>query len=66
MVDEINDKKSEKRLGMLVRYFDDGLGRSVTLLLDMPVCNDRRHRSTARSTQLSRNHLLKTGLSYYN
>ena len=39
MVDESNDKKSDKRLGMLVRYFDDGLGRSVTRLLDLPVCN---------------------------
>ena len=40
MVDESNDKKSDKRLGMLVRFFDSAIGRSVTRLLDLPVCNN--------------------------
>ena len=40
MVDESNNKKSDKRLGMLVRFFDSGIGRSVTRLLDLPVCNN--------------------------
>ena len=39
MVDESNDKKSDKRLGMLVRFYDADLGQTVTRLLDLPVCN---------------------------
>ena len=40
VVDEItNDNKSDKRLGMLVRFYDADLGRTVTRLLDLPVCN---------------------------
>ena len=39
MDDESNDKKSDKRLGMLVRFYDADLGRTVTRFLDLPVCN---------------------------
>ena len=38
MTDESNDKKTDKRLAIMVRVFEDGLGPK-TRLLDMPVCS---------------------------
>ena len=45
---------------MVVRYFNDGLGRFVTRLLDLPVYNlgTRRRTSSVRSILLSGTHLL--------
>ena len=38
MIDESTDYKADKRLVILVRYFDDKTAH--TRLLDMPVCSD--------------------------
>ena len=39
MIDESTDRKTEKRLVVLVRYFDFEQKAAQTRLLDMPVCN---------------------------
>ena len=39
MIDESNDRGSDKLLVILVRVFDDSLGKAVTRLIDIPVCN---------------------------
>ena len=51
MIDETTDHKTDKRLIMLVRYFDDKAAQ--TRLLDMPVCSDGRiaHDSTYERKQ---------------
>lgn len=41
MIDESNDRRTEKRLAILVRLFTASEG-TKTRLLDMPVCNDGR------------------------
>ena len=42
MIDESTDHNTDKRLTVLVRYFDTETARSCTRLLDMPVCNGGR------------------------
>ena len=39
MIDESTDRNTDKRLAVLVRYYDQGLKTAHTRLLDMPVCN---------------------------
>lgn len=39
MIDESTDRNTDKRLAVLVRYFDAKTARAHTRLLDMPVCN---------------------------
>ena len=39
IIDESTDRNTDKRLAVLVRYFDTETARSCTRLLDMPVCN---------------------------
>ena len=40
MIDESTDRNSDKRLVVLVRFFDVGTSRVHTRMLNMPVCND--------------------------
>ena len=40
MIDESTDRNSDKRLAVLVRFYDVGTSRAHTRMLNMPVCND--------------------------